>query len=77
MAIKINEPSHEEVIEVRLSREKTPIAFKEKLEELMEEGAFDTEKEAIEWIEKTPFVMEKRVTRGRWYCITLHQRRIG
>lgn len=28
MAIKINEPSHEEVIEVRLSREKTPIAFK-------------------------------------------------
>ena len=58
MAIKINEPNHEEVIEVRLSREKTPIAFKEKLEELMEEGAFDTEKEAIEWIEKTPFVME-------------------
>ena len=58
MAIKINEPSHEEVIEVRLSREKTPIAFKEKLEELMEEGAFDTEKEAIEWIEKTPFEME-------------------
>lgn len=58
MAIKINEPNHEEVIEVRLSREKTPKAFKEKLEELMEEGAFDTEKEAIEWIEKTPFVME-------------------
>ena len=58
MAIKINEPNHEEVIEVRLSREKTPITFKNKLEELMEEGAFDTEKEAIEWIEKTPFVME-------------------
>ena len=33
MAIKINEPNHEEVIEVRLSREKTPIAFKEKLVE--------------------------------------------
>ena len=58
MAIKINEPNHEEVIEVRLSREKTPIAFKEKLDELMEEGAFDNEKEAIEWIENTPFVME-------------------
>ena len=42
MAIKINEPNHEEVIEVRLSREKTPIAFKEKLDELMEEGAFNT-----------------------------------
>ena len=64
MAIKINEPSHEEVIEVRLSREKTPITFKNKLEELMEEGAFDTEKEAIEWIEKTPFVMEMYYEKG-------------
>ena len=32
MAIKINDPDHIEVIEVRLSREKTPIAFKNKLE---------------------------------------------
>ena len=64
MAIKINEPNHEEVIEVRLSREKTPKAFKEKLEELMEEGAFNTEKEAIEWIEKNPFVMEIYYERG-------------
>ena len=65
MAIKINEPNHEEVIEVMLSREKTPIAFKEKLEELMEEGAFDTEKEAIEWIEKTPFVIEMYYEKGQ------------
>ena len=65
MAIKINEPNHEEVIEVRLSREKTPITFKNKLEELMEEGAFDTEKEAIEWIEKTPFVMEMYYEKGQ------------
>ena len=65
MAIKINEPNHEEVIEIRLSREKTPIAFKEKLDELMEEGAFDTEKEAIEWIEKTPFVMERYYEKGQ------------
>ena len=64
MTIKINEPNHEEVIEVRLSREKTPIAFNEKLNELMEEGAFDTEKEAIEWIEKTPFVMEMYYEKG-------------
>lgn len=64
MAVKINKPGYEEVIEVRLSREKTPKAFKEKLEELMEEGAFDTEKEAIEWIEKTPFVMEIYYERG-------------
>ena len=65
MAIKINEPNHEEVIEVWISREKTPIAFKEKLDELMEEGAFDTEKEAIEWIEKTPFVMEMYYEKGQ------------
>ena len=65
MAIKINQPNHEEVIEVSLSREKTPIAFKEKLDELMEEGAFDTEKEAIEWIEKTPFVMEMYYEKGQ------------
>ena len=50
MAVKINKPDHEEVIEIRLSREKTAKEFKEKLEELMEEGAFNTEKEAIEWI---------------------------
>ena len=64
MAVKINKPGHEEVIEIRLSREKTPKAFKEKLEELMEEGAFNTEKEAIEWIEKNPFVMEIYYERG-------------
>lgn len=64
MAVKINKPGYEEVIEVRLSREKTPKAFKEKLEELMEEGAFDTEEEAIEWIEKTTFVMEIYYEKG-------------
>ena len=64
MAVKINKPGYEEVIEIRLSREKTPKAFKEKLEELMEEGAFNTEKEAIEWIEKTSFVMEIYYERG-------------
>lgn len=64
MAIKINDPDHIEVIEVRLSREKTPITFKNKLEELMEEKAFDNEKEAIEWIEKTPFVMEMYYEKG-------------
>ena len=64
MAVKIKKPGHEEVIEIRLSREKTPKAFKEKLEELMEEGAFNTEKEAIEWIEKTTFVMEIYYERG-------------
>lgn len=30
----------------------------------MEEKAFDNEKEAIEWIEKTPFVMEMYYEKG-------------
>lgn len=64
MAIKINEPNHEEVIEVRLSREKTPRAFQEKLDELMEEGCFNTKEEATEWIENTPFVMEMYYEKG-------------
>ena len=65
MAIKINEPNHEEVIEVRLSREKTPIAFKEKLDELMEEGAFNTKEEATEWIENNTFIMEMYYEKGQ------------
>lgn len=64
MAIKINEPNHEEMIEVRLSREKTPIAFNEKLNELMEEGAFNTKEEATEWIESSTFVMEMYYEKG-------------
>ena len=64
MAIKINEPSHEAGIEDRRSREQTPIAFKEMWEDLIGEGAFDPEKEAIEWIEKTPFVMEMYYEKG-------------
>lgn len=71
MAIKINDPDHIEVIEVRLSREKTPITFKNKLEELMEEKAFDNEKEAIEWIENTPFVMEMYYEKGHGLFLSL------
>ena len=64
MAIKINMPKHEEENEGKICREKRSEGLKEKLEELMEEGAFDTEKEAIEWIEKTPFVMEMYYEKG-------------
>lgn len=45
MAIKINDPDHIEVIEVRLLERRHLWAFKNKLEELMEEKAFDNEKE--------------------------------
>lgn len=56
--MKANKVGQEEVIEVRLSREKTPIAFQNKLNELMEQGAFETEEEAIYWIESNPFLLE-------------------
>lgn len=48
----------EEVIEIRLTPEKYPIAFKNKVDELCEQGAFNTRAEAEEWVKSTPFVME-------------------
>ena len=48
----------EEVIEINLTPEKYPIAFKNKVDELCEQGAFNTRAEAEEWVKSTPFVME-------------------
>ena len=48
---------NENVIEVTLTESGTPILFKKKLEELMEQGAFNTEEEAKAWIEDTPIVL--------------------
>ena len=47
-----------EVIEVTLNRYKNPISFKNKVDELMEEGAFDTREEAEKWVEETPIALE-------------------
>ena len=47
-----------EVIEVILNRYKNPISFKNKVDELMEEGAFDTREEAEKWVEGTPIALE-------------------
>lgn len=47
-----------EVIEVILNRYKNPISFKNKVDELMEEGAFDTREEAEKWVENTPITLE-------------------
>ena len=62
--IKINDVSNYEPINVYLSREKTPIAFQNKLNELMECKAFDTEEEAAKWIEETPFELEMYYEKG-------------
>lgn len=48
---------YENTIEVTLTESGTPLLFKKKLEELMEQGAFDTEEEAKAWIEDTPIVL--------------------
>lgn len=56
--VRINHQKEAEVITVRLSKEKTPIAFQKKLEELLSQGAFNTVAEAEEWIESNPFELE-------------------
>lgn len=62
MAIKVNDENHIEYVNIQLSRDKTPIAFKNKLEDLMEKG-FETE-EAIEYIESVPIKMELYYEKG-------------
>ena len=56
--IKLNPVTQEEVLSVQLSRTKTPIAFKNKVDELMEQGAFNTREEAERWVETTPIDLE-------------------
>ena len=56
--MKANKVGEEETISVLLTRRTFPIAFQNKLNELMEQGAFDNEEEATKWIEHTPIVLE-------------------
>ena len=65
MAIKVNDENHIECVNIQLSRDKTPIAFKNKLEELMGQGCFETEEEAIEFIESAPIQMELYYEKGQ------------
>lgn len=55
---KIMVQADPEVIEITLTPEKFPEAYKRKLEELMEQKAFNTEEEAKEWIRTTPILLE-------------------
>ena len=64
MAIEVNDKFHIESVNIQLSRDKTPIAFKNKLNELMEQGCFETEEEAIEFIESAPIKMELYYEKG-------------
>lgn len=62
--IRANDADNYESIMITLTREKYPIAFKAKLEELIEEGAFENENEAIDWIESTPIELEIYYEKG-------------
>ena len=56
--MKANKAGQEETISVLLTRRTFPIAFQNKLNELMEQGAFDNEEEATRWIESNPIILE-------------------
>ena len=54
----------EETIDIRLTPERFPIAFKNKVDELMEEGAFNTREEAEQWVKTTPICFELIYEKG-------------
>jgi hypothetical protein len=56
--IPIHDVIQMETINIRLDREHTPIAFQSKLKELMDQKVFDTEQEAIDFIESEPIELE-------------------
>lgn len=51
-----NSPEQAEIIELFLSKDKTPIAYQKKVAELIKSGM--TEKEAENFVSTTPFEME-------------------
>ena len=57
-AIKMNNADNYESINITLSRENTPIAYQNKLDELMDCKAFDTQAEAEAWLNETPIELE-------------------
>ena len=56
--IKVNPAEQYESFMIILDEKKYPIAHQMKLEELMEQGAFDSVEEAKEWINTTPIELE-------------------
>ena len=55
----------EETIDILLTPERFPIAFKNKVDELMEERAFDTREEAEQWVKTTPICFELLYEKGQ------------
>lgn len=62
--MKKNKAENYESILVYLDENRTPLAFNEKLKELMEEGAFDNEKDAKFYILTNPIELELYYHKG-------------
>ena len=62
--MKKNNADNYESILVYLDENRTPLAFNEKLKELMECGAFDNEKDARNYILTTPIELELYYHKG-------------
>lgn len=58
MGVKLNNSENYESILIHITEKDTPIAFKNKLNELMSQKAFDNEEEAKKWIEESEFELE-------------------
>ena len=54
----MNNADNYESINITLSKENTPIAYQNKLDELMDCKAFDTQAEAEKWLRETPIELE-------------------
>lgn len=54
----VKAPQKAESIEIILSPTTYPVAYKNRLEELIEQGEFDTREEAEEYIKTNPIVLE-------------------
>ena len=64
MAFRLNSSDNYEPIQVTLSKDKTPIAFTEKVDELLEARAFETREEAEAWVSITPITLELYYEKG-------------
>ena len=56
--MKRNDENNYESINVLLTKEKFPICFKNKVDELMGQKAFNTREEAEKWLSTTPIELE-------------------
>ena len=63
--MKKNTAENYESINVRLTKWTFPIAFNNKVEELLEEKAFNTREEAEKWLSQTPIELEIYYEKGK------------